>query len=194
MARAAIKEKPSTEEIILEAALHLFAERGFHGTAVPLVAQRAKVGAGTLYRYFASKEALVNALFVRWKGALASHLMSDFPVGAPARQKFHEMWRRLVEFARTYPEALKFLELHHHHDYLDANSLRIEQELMAPLRALIEMGQAQEEYKKIQPDVLACLVFGGFKALMQLSWQGQLELTAKVLSDAEECSWQAIRR
>ncbi|MEA2752174.1 MAG: Bacterial regulatory protein tetR family, partial [Myxococcales bacterium] len=34
-------------EAILDAALTLFAERGFHGTSVPDIAQLAGVGAGT---------------------------------------------------------------------------------------------------------------------------------------------------
>ena len=44
-------------EAVLGAALELFVERGFHGTTVPEIAERAGVGAGTIYRHFASKEA-----------------------------------------------------------------------------------------------------------------------------------------
>ena len=46
----------------------LFTERGFHGTAMPLVAERAGVAAGTIYRYFDSKEALVDAVFQKLEG------------------------------------------------------------------------------------------------------------------------------
>src|SRR4029077_3887695 len=91
-------EASPKREAILEAALELFAERGFHGTAVPLVAERAQVGAGTLYRYFTSKEALVNALFQQWKAALFQALTADFPTDAPPRQQFHELWQRLGRF------------------------------------------------------------------------------------------------
>ena len=35
---------------IMEAALILFAERGYDGTTVPMIAEKAKVGAGTIYR------------------------------------------------------------------------------------------------------------------------------------------------
>lgn len=48
---------------IIQAALHVFAEHGLHGTPVPPIASEAGVGVGTLYRYFASKEALINAVF-----------------------------------------------------------------------------------------------------------------------------------
>ena len=58
----AAKEK---HQKILSAALELFANRGFHGTAVPDVAKLAGVGAGTIYRYFENKEALVNAVYHR---------------------------------------------------------------------------------------------------------------------------------
>ena len=55
--------KVDKREAILQAALELFVERGFYGTAVPEIADRASVGAGTIYRYFESKEALVNAIY-----------------------------------------------------------------------------------------------------------------------------------
>src|SRR5690349_16044689 len=73
-------------EAILAAALELFVERGFHGTAVPEVADRAGVGAGTIYRYFASKEALVNALYQKYKAELTGLILKDFPLDKPARQ------------------------------------------------------------------------------------------------------------
>ena len=48
---------------ILNAAMELFGELGYDGTTVPMIAERAKVGAGTIYRYFENKESLVNILF-----------------------------------------------------------------------------------------------------------------------------------
>ncbi len=71
-------------EDIMRAAIDLFVERGFHGTSVPSVAERARVGAGTIYHYFEGKEALVNAVFQRWKQAMAGEMLRDFPLqGSP---------------------------------------------------------------------------------------------------------------
>jgi AcrR family transcriptional regulator len=54
--------KPSTKDKILDAALDVFSEKGFHLATVDEIAERAGVGKGTLYRYFANKETLFNEL------------------------------------------------------------------------------------------------------------------------------------
>jgi AcrR family transcriptional regulator len=55
-------QKLSTKDKILQAALEVFAEKGFYVATVDEVAERAGLGKGTLYRYFANKEALFNEL------------------------------------------------------------------------------------------------------------------------------------
>lgn len=56
---------------LLEAALDLFVEKGFAGTRVEEVAQRAGVSKGTLFLYFSSKEELFKAVVSEYVG---SHL------------------------------------------------------------------------------------------------------------------------
>ena len=69
------------QEQILHAALELFTERTFAGAAVPLVAERAGVATGTIYRYFPSKEALLNAVYQQWKGELKRRLVDEHEMG-----------------------------------------------------------------------------------------------------------------
>jgi AcrR family transcriptional regulator len=59
---AAVPPKLSTKERILEAALEVFSDKGFFVATVDEIAEQAGVGKGTLYRYFANKEALFNEL------------------------------------------------------------------------------------------------------------------------------------
>jgi AcrR family transcriptional regulator len=54
--------KLATRERVLEAALGVFSEKGFHVATMDEVAERAGVGKGTLYRHFANKETLFNEL------------------------------------------------------------------------------------------------------------------------------------
>lgn len=62
--------KRSTKEKILNAALDLFYEKGFHLATVDDIAERAGVGKGTLYRYFANKGALFNEIIASRLGEL----------------------------------------------------------------------------------------------------------------------------
>src|SRR5574338_630271 len=109
-------------EAIMQAALDLFVERGFFGTAVPEIADRAGVGAGTIYRYFESKEALVNALYRREKQRFAERVLTEFPTTTIARELFRTMWMRMAQFAVENPAPFIFMELHHHASYLDEQS------------------------------------------------------------------------
>jgi AcrR family transcriptional regulator len=48
---------------ILDSALALIAEHGFHGSGMAALAKLARVPVGTIYRYFPSKEALIHDLY-----------------------------------------------------------------------------------------------------------------------------------
>src|SRR4030095_4130493 len=55
---------------------------------MPVLAERAGVGAGTIYCYFASKDALVNALFRRWKAEMTDVVSGHIPPGVGSREEF----------------------------------------------------------------------------------------------------------
>src|SRR3954469_10061353 len=55
---------PDKREAILAGALRLIARLGLHAAPMSAVAREAGVAAGTLYLYFPSKEAMINALYL----------------------------------------------------------------------------------------------------------------------------------
>ena len=56
---------------ILDAALKLFVEYGFHGTPTSLIAKEAGVANGTLFHYFSTKDELVVALYSSIKSRMS---------------------------------------------------------------------------------------------------------------------------
>ena len=186
--------KSDKREAILDAALELFAERGFYGTAVPAVAEKAKVGAGTIYRYFPSKEALVNALFQRHKQALGAAMLAGFPFEAPFREQFHHFWASVCGYAARHPIALQFLELHHHGSYLDDQSRAIEAQLLGTAKNLVDGAIASQILKPVPGELLMAIVWGSFRALIQGGCEGLIQLDSVMISQAEACVWEAIRR
>src|SRR5712691_447598 len=66
--------KGNLKQRIDAAALYLFAERGADATPVPMIAERAGVAVGSLYRYYANKEELVARLYAENYARLADEL------------------------------------------------------------------------------------------------------------------------
>jgi AcrR family transcriptional regulator len=180
-------------EAILEAALHLFVERGFYGTAVPEIADRAGVGAGTIYRYFESKEALVNAIYRQEKQHFGHVVLDDFPPSAPTREQFRLLWTRMAKFATEHPDAFIFLELHHHARYLDAQSREVEQRMTELLTSVVTSAQARGELKAGAPRLLMGLVMGAFVGVIRSCVDTDQSHEDADWKLAEQCVWEAIR-
>jgi len=180
-------------EVILAAALDLFCERGFHGTAVPLVAERANVGAGTIYRYFEHKDALVNALYQKWKGEFATAVTVDFPGSADPRAQFSVIWARLAEFVLRHSQAYAFLELHHHGSYLDAQSRAIHNRLHDFTIAVIRRAQAAGVIKTTDPELLLALCHGAFIGVLRACREGRLPECLATFQSAESSCWDLVR-
>lgn len=184
--RAPVVDKAAA---ILDAALEAFGERGFGGTPVPLVADRAGVAAGTIYRYFPGKRGLVNALYRRWKTRLADALLVGLPAGEPARVVFSEIWRRLVDFAVEFPSAFLFLETHHHAAYLDDEARRIGEELDLRITRMVRGWQVRGEVRSGDPETLVALVYGGFVGVVRQRSEHDLPLTGRLHGETIDAAW-----
>lgn len=100
----------TTRERLLEAARELFTTTGYHATTTPLIAGRAGVAEGTIYRHFPSKQALLNAAYQevqRWGMAEAQAV-----AGGPARNvgdRLRDLGRRWVDAAERDPARVRLL-------------------------------------------------------------------------------------
>ncbi|MBX7081583.1 MAG: TetR family transcriptional regulator [Nannocystaceae bacterium] len=192
VARSAAERKADRRREILDAALELFVERGFHGTAVPEIAQRAGVGLGTIYRYFESKEQLVNELYRNWKSLMGAAIAQGTQQAAP-RQQFHAMWAAMIGFVRAHPQGFAFVELHHHAPYLDADSRAHEERLHGFAVALVRHAQGEGRLRQGDPEILMALVIGAFTGLVRFAREGRLVLDDAASDVAEQACWDLVR-
>jgi AcrR family transcriptional regulator len=177
---------------LLDAALDLFETRGFDAVAVPEIAARAGVATGTIYRYFKDKEALVNALYQHWKRYYNAIVLAPVSARATPRQAFGQFWQRMMMFARTYPKAMRFMDLHHHGAYLDAESRALAGAYSEPTRAFFESARAAGAVRDLDPQLVVALMWGAAAGLTKFASQGTLKLDAHVASQMENALWRAI--
>lgn len=58
----------STKEKIFDAAVDLFAERGFDGVSIRDIGRAVGVSEGAVYKHYASKEAILDSIFAYVEG------------------------------------------------------------------------------------------------------------------------------
>jgi AcrR family transcriptional regulator len=188
-ARAVEPEKPSKRDAILRAALEVFAAHGVHGVAVPEIAERAGVGTGTIYRFFESKEVLINEVFREQKRAFGRRL-KDLDQTKEARAVFDEFWQRAVQFAIEEPAAFRFLELHDHQSYLDEKSRELERRVLSPMLAAHKALQRRGVFRKdIRPEVVMALHWGALVNLFKAQWAGYFALKPRDVNAARDACW-----
>lgn len=185
--RPRIKDKRTA---ILQAALKVFAEGGVNGVPMPVLAEQAGVGTGTIYRYFDSKETLVNELFREEKQALHLSLYRDLDLSRPAQELFDVIWQRMLAFTREAPHAYRFLELQDHRPYLDEASRTLEHELLRPILAQYRSLQQQGIFRQdVRPEVLMSLVWGAFVHLIKSERDGHITLDQADIDAARDACW-----
>jgi AcrR family transcriptional regulator len=102
--------KPEKCDEIIRAAMELIAERGFHGAPMALVAERAGVAAGTIYRYFESKDDLIRETHAFVEQQILAVLTEGYHEEQPVRDRFLHIGRRLVEYFIASPMKFRFME------------------------------------------------------------------------------------
>ncbi len=182
-----------TREILLAAALGAFTEQTYGGTSMAVVAERAGIAVGTIYRHFPSKEALGNAIYLRCKARLLDYLHRDAPADEDVRAAFGRVWRALLSFAEQHPEALAFLEYHQHDAYLDAQSRAVAQQIDELGIALVQRGQQAGLVRLGDAQLLVSLVYGAFVGLARARPAG-LGGDDEQRRLAEEAAWGMLRR
>jgi AcrR family transcriptional regulator len=87
MARPAGRDGQQTRQALLDAALSLFADKGYFGTSLRDIARHVGVRESALYNYFPSKESLFEAVVLADRQETAERLAPslDAPVTDPRR-------------------------------------------------------------------------------------------------------------
>lgn len=82
-------KKEKKFEIILDAALKVIAENGFHGSQVSKIAKEAGVADGTIYLYFKNKEDILISLFQNKLGHLIEMFNESIKSSTSAAAAIH---------------------------------------------------------------------------------------------------------
>jgi AcrR family transcriptional regulator len=94
---------------ILDAAIAVFAERGFWDTPTSLISRTAGVADGTLFNYFKTKDDLINEVYLEAKRELAREMLKGFPANASLEEKMRHIWNQYIAWGVEHPDKFKVL-------------------------------------------------------------------------------------
>jgi AcrR family transcriptional regulator len=98
------KSQAARRERVILAALQLASEGGYEAVQMRDVATRANVALGTIYRYFASKDALLASAMVHWMAELERKVTERPPKGRRTSERVLDVLSRAVRGMDREPQ------------------------------------------------------------------------------------------
>ncbi|RJR41346.1 MAG: TetR/AcrR family transcriptional regulator [Desulfobacteraceae bacterium] len=191
-----MKEKTKKDDII-QAALDIIAERGFHGAPMAMIANRAGVGAGTIYRYFDSKDVLIAEMFKEMEEKLLSVMLQGYDPRAAIRERFLYLCATVLRYFVAHPRYFRFMEQYYfspygasaHREKISDNSGKAN-----IFKDIVEEGIAEKVLKDLPLYVHIALAFGPIIALVRDQILGLVVMDESIIQKSIEACWDGIRR
>ncbi|RQW84469.1 MAG: TetR/AcrR family transcriptional regulator [Geobacter sp.] len=189
--------KPGKRDEIVRAALELIAEHGFHDAPMALIANRAGVAAGTIYRYFENKDVLINELYREVEEKLYAVLLEGYATEKPVRERFLHLGTALLRYFIENPLDFKYLEQFHNSPYgveFRRDKILGEKAGCDVFRELFEDGVSRQIVKELPLVILFALAFGPLLAVARDHILRFVILDDSLVDRTIEACWDGIRR
>lgn len=96
---------------IIETAMSLFDEYGFHNTPTSKIAKRAGISVGTLFNYFPTKEDLIESIYQSVKVHTKEYFLSSLDNTKDDYELLRDMYTSIVRWGLENPREFKFVGL-----------------------------------------------------------------------------------
>jgi len=102
---------PDKPQQIIEAAIRVFARKGYWSSRVSDVAREAGIAAGTIYLYFTTKEEILTTLFREKMAGFVSTVWREIAVEHDAVAKLRRLVHLHFEILEQHPELAEVVQV-----------------------------------------------------------------------------------
>lgn len=178
--------------LILETTLDLVTEYGFHATPISLIAQKAGIGAGTIYRYFENKEHLINELFTAIKKRVIKAMLKDYREEGTYKERFKHLWRNLIQYCIEHPKEFQFVEQYRYAPYVSNMTREETFIILGPIMQFFIESKRAKAMKDLPLYTIIALLYGPIVSLAKLHLDHNQQLTEERIDQASEACWDAV--
>lgn len=189
--------KPDKRSEILQAALELLTEQGFHGAPMAQIASHAGVAAGTIYCYFQNREELIRELLLDIEGRITAQVQEVNRADLPIRHRFSLLCAGVLDYFVSHPLEFKYLEQFHNSPY--GAELRRDRIFGKPGEQLVVcdlfmQGISEGVIKNLPLSILTALTFGPLLVIARDHILGFCTLDADLRTQVVDACWDAVKR
>ena len=182
---------------IVRVALELIVEHGFHGTSMAMIADQAKVGTGTIYRYFKSKDVLIADLFVEVTEKITMNIVEESAEGHPISERLLQLGISFMKYMINNPIYFRYIEQFFHSPY--GLKLRRDKVLSAKddnnvFDKVFLEGIHQGVVKDLPVVVICALWFGPMMAMLRDHISDIFILNDQLIHQISKACWDGIKR
>ncbi|MDF3129102.1 TetR/AcrR family transcriptional regulator [Kiritimatiellaeota bacterium B1221] len=159
---------------LIEATIDLFAKEGFWNTSTARISKHAGVATGTLFNYFPSKEALIDAVYLHLKLEMKAFITPGYPADEGTGACIAHVWRRYAEWGVHSPVHYQLLEQLRLSNLV---SQQIEDRLMEEIgfmHELIETARQQGLFGEVSLEFAGALIHATVTATINVALAHQL--------------------
>jgi TetR/AcrR family fatty acid metabolism transcriptional regulator len=157
---------------IIDAAVEVFAAKGFFGSRVSEIAEAAGVADGTIYLYFRSKDDLLISLFEEKMAEIIRRLLDLLATTSDPEQKVRRYIVEHLKLVAEQPSLMQVLtvELRQSARFIKEYSPKAFGRYLAVLGGVLEEGQRAGVFRRdLDPAIVRRALFGAVDEL-SLEW------------------------
>ena len=163
----AVPTRADKRQVLLDAAIRVFARKGYHAARIGDIAQEAGVAYGLLYHYFASKESVLETVFRDTWTAMLDAVNGIEAAGGPAREQVRRVAAVVLGSWKLNPDLVRVLVrevTRSPHVQNEVGEIRL---AMDALQRIVVRGQEAGEFRaSLDPRLAAWILYGALEEVL----------------------------
>ena len=149
--------------LIVDSAIKVFAEKGYHATRISDIARDAEIAYGLVYHYFKNKEEILDTIFLERWGGFIDVVEAIADDGRCVEDRLLSIAAVILNAYRRHPEWVKVLvfEIQRTQRFADPDRVRLVGQLFGLIARILREGQERGELRDDLDPTLACYIFVG---------------------------------
>ena len=170
------REKAAHRKEIIDAAVKVFAEKGFHAATLEEIAQEAEFSKGALYLYFSSKEDLLynilNYAFQAWPEITIKTITGN----TLFRKELISLFNEIAKEIFSHPDIFTLISAQHAtffkalSDEKRTEILKIHDKFWHDFTFRVQKAIDNGELRDIKAEAIAAMIRGSLEAMINNRW------------------------